>query len=568
MENDHRLAIFKEALVKYAFISGKEQYIHKPGSEALAWLFDLRTLVFQPEFIDLYADVFLDTYKDKHPFQVCGLETAAIPLVAAIVIKSMVRGTPVNGFFIRKSRKKTGLLNMIEGVVHDTPLILVDDLINSGGSFLRQVAVIEQLRTEHAYTKLTILGIHAILRFRDLDAYTYFNDHKIPITSIVTLDDLSSVLPVANLRTEEKKVVKNAFTTLWRWQSSTPSLEQVRPKTTPVFHEGKIYTGTDTGDFVCLDAHTGAPVWKYHVAQSIQRGVGFSTPIVDDDVVYFGSIDGNIYALDALTGGRLWVSFEGDWLGSSLAASHDTLFMTLEHGVFKKHTELVALWKKNGKKRWGIPLSHKRSTSLSYAPEQKRVICGTEDGTLAAYSAETGAILWSQRLPGSIVAAPTVDEGRNIVAVGTLQSDKASTDAGSLVLCDLRTGSVLRTFTEFSFGSYATPLIYKNVIIFTSLDKHVYAVDIDSLMIVWKHNTGARIFATPVLIETPIGPRVYVGSNSGVLYEIEPQTGVITSQTFVTERITSCVAYDQDSHTLFLPTYANEIYALRRNTVH
>jgi hypothetical protein len=62
--------------------------------------------------------------------QVGGMETGAIALVASIALHAP-EGCNVSGFYIRKSRKKSDLANLIEGnVLHNIPIILVDDILN------------------------------------------------------------------------------------------------------------------------------------------------------------------------------------------------------------------------------------------------------------------------------------------------------------------------------------------------------------------------------------------------------------------------------------------------------
>ena len=63
-----------------------------------------------------------------YPFQIGGLEMGVIPLISAITLEGMRRGTPVNGFIVRKERKETGLGNKIEGAVGDETIIVLDDL--------------------------------------------------------------------------------------------------------------------------------------------------------------------------------------------------------------------------------------------------------------------------------------------------------------------------------------------------------------------------------------------------------------------------------------------------------
>src|SRR5665213_1522892 len=127
------------------------------------WIFDFRALLLQSKWIDQYAEIFWDLYADRYPFQVCGMESAAISLVAAIVMKGVERKTPVNGLFIRKSRKRKGLMKQVEGTPTDDPIILVDDLINSGGTFEKQIKILEQMEKK-------VSDIFALIAFRDQSA--------------------------------------------------------------------------------------------------------------------------------------------------------------------------------------------------------------------------------------------------------------------------------------------------------------------------------------------------------------------------------------------------------------
>ena len=99
----------------------------------------------EPKWLDAYAEIFWEKYAHLYPFQVGGLETAGIPLVAAIVMKGVERGTPVNGFFMRKSRKREGLMKIIEGTLTNDPVILVDDLINTGQVFGSKLEILEDI---------------------------------------------------------------------------------------------------------------------------------------------------------------------------------------------------------------------------------------------------------------------------------------------------------------------------------------------------------------------------------------------------------------------------------------
>ena len=78
--------------------------------------------------------------------------------------------------------------------MENVPIILVDDLMNAGNSFWRQIEVLENLGHK-------VDTVWSILRFRDIDYYTRFHNRNINIVSIFDLDDFTEVLgeKVSNL---------------------------------------------------------------------------------------------------------------------------------------------------------------------------------------------------------------------------------------------------------------------------------------------------------------------------------------------------------------------------------
>ncbi len=78
--------------------------------------------------------------------------------------------------------------------------------------------------------------------------------------------------------------------------------------------QGRVYTMGNDGDATdtvwCLDAATGAPVWKHSYPCPLDpkyyEGGTSSTPTVDGDRVYTMSRKGDLFCLDAAKGKVLW----------------------------------------------------------------------------------------------------------------------------------------------------------------------------------------------------------------------------------------------------------------------
>lgn len=516
------------------------------------WLFDFRAVMLKSQILNAYAELFFEKYKDKYPFQVCGLEVAALPLVTAIVMKFHEKGMVMNGFFIRKSRKKSGLLKMIEGAMNEHPVIIVDDLVNSGSSVIRQIEILKELEKG-------VAEIFSILRFRNLEYYTVFKKEGIAFSSLFELNDFKDSLKVANLENiKNETVIQNPFedTPVWVFGAPEPNLFYVLPKSAPIVSEDKVYFGTDSGYFFALQVESGKEIWKYKVPFGTRGKLIFSTPAIYRDLVLFGAYDGNVYALDKNTGKRKWVFLEADWVGSSPCVVEDLkmVFVGLEYGLFTKLGGVSALQVETGEKVWEFRSKEFIHGSPAYSKKFHIVGCGSNDGVFYALDAKTGKLVWSFKTEGPIKYAPSFSDEHGVVVV--------LGHGETVYVLKTKTGEVVTQY-KMDFGGYSTPLIIGNKAICSSLDKCVHCFDISTGKPLWKYNTGARCFATPVLING----KIYIGSNNARLFEINPDTGEVTGIFHTRERIMNKIAYDPKSAIFLIPTFANEIIALKAKQI-
>lgn len=507
------------------------------------WIFDFRALMLRPEWLDRYAEIFWEKNADKLPFQVGGMETAGIPLVAAIVMKSVQRGTPVNGFFIRKSRKRQGLMKTIEGSLTDENVILVDDLINSGQTIDKQVDVLAELGKK-------VSDVFVILAFRAPEAYSSLERKGVSLTNLFTLEDFR--LPLSSSKAPE--VPKEAFETLWRYQAPSPSLHLVVQKSAPVLDDDALYMGFDDGTFRALDKRTGDVLWEYSVGRHpVGKGI-LSSPALHEGIVYFGAYDGRMYALDAKTGKTIWTYDDADWIGSSpdIAADLGIVFVGLEFGLWKKRGGIAAFDLKTGAMRWVA--YHKELTHGSplYIEKESMVVIGSNDGVLYAYDAKSGIARWKFQTEGDIKTRPVYDTERRAIIFGSMD--------GRLYVLSALDGTPL--FAREVGPIYSIPLVYQDTVYMASLDKCIYAIDCTTWKDRWVYETGGRIFASPVIAEGSL----WIGSNDGRLYELDPASGTVKNFFQATERIINKIAYDSAEKRFFVPTQTNEIYCLRRQS--
>lgn len=79
-----------------------------------------------------------------------GLESGAIPLSVAISCMSCAQGDskPLEWFYVRKEPKSHGMGNKIEGKIK-SPVMVLDDVVTSGGSALKAIHEIKEQNMEY-----------------------------------------------------------------------------------------------------------------------------------------------------------------------------------------------------------------------------------------------------------------------------------------------------------------------------------------------------------------------------------------------------------------------------------
>jgi len=104
-----------------------------PG-EFYSWQFYLRSVLLNAAHLKTICQDFWARYGDaykQNPFQISGVESAASPIIAALILYFSDLGYKLNAFTIRKERKSYGRGNLIEGRPNNLPVLLVDDLTSA-----------------------------------------------------------------------------------------------------------------------------------------------------------------------------------------------------------------------------------------------------------------------------------------------------------------------------------------------------------------------------------------------------------------------------------------------------
>ena len=541
----HLLEIIKKEVI----VTGKIQpSIHTNGikNSESSWLLDFRNIFLDPITLELIVEIFWHTFEKEYPFQVGGQEVAAIPLVSAIVLHSQKIGRPVSGFFIRKGRKPTGLQKIIEGRLNKEKIILVDDLTNSCSTLLRQNKVLESVgkKVEKAFV---------LVSFKE-ENKNILAQKNIGLFSLYNLDDIG----LSSFSSATKKNIHlQKFKTLWHFQNQSPNFFLRVPKSAPILDEEKIYFGADNGHLLALNQKDGSVVWEFsETGYSTKEGkIILSSPSIHKNTIYFGAYDGNLYAINKTTGRLRWKNMDADFIGSSPAVAPELglLFIGLEFGLWKKKGGIAALNIETGKKIWDYQMKDFVHCSPAYCPEKKVVAIGGNDFYVYLFDAKTGKLKWKFRTGGDIKASLIFDTKRNLLLVGSFDSN--------IYAFDINSGEVKGKFKTKGV-IFSTPLVFGDNVYFGSMDKHLYSVSLDTGYLNWHTDCGSRLFAQPQIIEG----KLYIGGTGGIMHELDPESGQKTGSFITTERITNKVAYNFKTKRFFLPTYANEIYCLEKDT--
>lgn len=544
--HDEMKELVRKKLEKTLISRNTHEYVIPNGKVGL-WSFDMRPALLDGTTLDYLTELVWDLLDKDLPYQIGGLETAAIVLVSGILQKAAAKGTKMTGFYVRKSRRKDGLQQQIEGNLSDEKIVLIDDGINSGRSFMRQITALEaQGKKVHALV--------ALIRYREESFYSFFTDNGIKLYSLFTLDDFPETGGIRQATAAQPlPQPQPRFDIQWKFSSPTPILFHVVPKSAPLTDNRRVYFGSDGGVFWALN-HTDASVaWNYQTLFGAGKKRIFSSPALLNDHVYFGAYDGNMYACETATGRRAWVYREADWIGSSpcIDEQSQSVLVGLEFGLWKKQGGLACLDARTGSKKWWVPIEALVHSSPVVSSKHRVAVVGSNNGIVTAVHMKNGSIAWTFDAKGAVRGGFAVQEEQGLICFGSADH--------CVYIVRITNGTLVYRFETLE-PIYTTPLIRGSYAYFGLLDKRIVCIDMLTGMLAWEYWTHARVFATPVIIDNIL----FVGSNDGRLYELDPLTGEELGYTQFTERIVNAIAYDRPSQRFFVPTYANELYCLTR----
>lgn len=158
----------------------------------------------------------------------------------------------------------------------------------------------------------------------------------------------------------------------------------------PGLGEGMVFVADSEGRVAAIDTSTGKIIWKVELDSTLGGGVG-----VGKELVMVGSTNGDVFALEAATGEQRWHTMVSSEVLSAPAGNGDIVVVQTQDG------RVIGLNDADGEKRWqfklDVPVLTLRGTSAPII-KGKTVIAGFANGKVYALSADSGTMIWDNRI--------------------------------------------------------------------------------------------------------------------------------------------------------------------------
>ena len=128
-------------LYERALVRREDEMLTDPRGRPIGWLLDTRIPMLHGELFGEVGRVLSERLQAKEIYQVAGYGYGAYSLVCAVVAASA--NPHFRGGFIREQRKKHGRRRLVEGPLdRSQPIVLLDDIINSGRSAIHALSLL------------------------------------------------------------------------------------------------------------------------------------------------------------------------------------------------------------------------------------------------------------------------------------------------------------------------------------------------------------------------------------------------------------------------------------------
>jgi outer membrane protein assembly factor BamB len=244
-------------------------------------------------------------------------------------------------------------------------------------------------------------------------------------------------------------------------------------------------------------------------------------PTIDGGSLYFLDDNGILRALDKTSGRIRWRARVGRLAAATPAVGDGHVYAVALQGIASASGRIAAYSARDGRQLWSKALPSRAESSPLL--RNGRVFFGSEDGTVYALRARNGRTIWTYRASGAVKGGPALANGTLYFGDYGGKVHAVSAKSGHEVW------SVGTSGTRFGFGSgsfYSTAAVAFGRVYLGNTDGRVYSFAASSGTLAWATSTGAYVYASPAVADTPgLGPTVYIGSYDGNFYAFDARSG-------------------------------------------
>jgi len=280
----------------------------------------------------------------------------------------------------------------------------------------------------------------------------------------------------------------------------------------PAYGDGLVVAGSSDGDVIAVEADTGDEAWRVQVASEV-----LAPPAVTPALVLVRTVDGKLIALDRGDGSEVWVAQQSvprlsvRGTGSPVV-SGDRVVCGFDNG------RLAAYDIADGALAWDVLLAPpsgrtevERLSDLNATVQvvDDDVYAASYQGSLSAVALESGQTLWSRDISTySELAADFI----NLYVTGA---------DGTLLAVSRRSGREMWQQEMLRYRDVSGPAAFANSIVVGDFEGYVHWFDATTGELQARVRAGSDRITSPPLV---VGERIYVMSDSGRLYSFRDAT--------------------------------------------
>jgi outer membrane protein assembly factor BamB len=335
----------------------------------------------------------------------------------------------------------------------------------------------------------------------------------------------------------------------------------------PAVVDGKLYVGSTDKNWYCLDAYTGAKIWSFPIGHYVRTSAA-----VAGGKVFTGADDGYFYAIDADTGGELWKTSAGGHFPNLLAAPEaeprsSPIVINNRLYVGSLDGKVYCLDTADGSVEWTYTTGGPIMGSPAYS--DGTIYIASTDGYLYALEAADGDFIWQSSFTLNLevgipdysehynIGTPTVAEGTVFIGGGVMygtavpgvdygnQSQPSgawgggirffafNATTGASVFNITRAGNTQPSYVPCYFDGQIYAGEYFAITSMNAMDPTSGPYEVPDFGFgarmagnrTWGQWLGYQIQSSVAYADDITSPKIYVGSDIGSVYCLDPSDG-------------------------------------------